>query len=135
MDSSRPTWFQLGAPLRLGLTALVVSGLLSACAPAPQPAATAAAAKPADAAAKPADAAAAKPADAAAKPAASPVAAGQPAAKPSGPARGSIVIVNESEPDTIVPKDASTNISYFVLDNVYDHLTARDYSSGEVKWS
>ena len=102
------------------LTALLVGGLLTACAPPTPQSPTAPAAKPADVA-KPTEAA--KPAAAA-----SPV-----AAKPAGPARGQIVVVNESEPDTIVPKDATTNISYFVLDNVYDHLTARDYSSGTGK--
>jgi peptide/nickel transport system substrate-binding protein len=43
------------------------------------------------------------------------------------------VIVNESEPATIVPKDATSNLSYFVLDNVYDHLTGRDRSLGQGK--
>src|SRR5688572_30788683 len=93
------------------LAALLVGGLLTACAPPAPQAPTPPAAKPADAA-KPAEAA--KPAMAG-----SPVAAGAPAAapsavaaKPSGQTRGQIVVVNESEPDTIVPKDATTNISY-----------------------
>ena len=124
--------------LRLSLTPLIVSSLLIACAPAAPPAATTAPAKPAEAAkpteaAKPAETA--KPAAGAptqAAPAASPAAAPA-AAKPAGPARGQIVIVNESEPDTIVPKDATTNISYFVLDNVYDQLTTRDVSTPEGK--
>jgi ABC-type transport system substrate-binding protein len=32
-----------------------------------------------------------------------------------------------------VPKDSGTNNGYFVLDNVYDHLTGRDWSSGQAK--
>jgi peptide/nickel transport system substrate-binding protein len=115
--------------IHLCLSALILAGLLTGCA---QPSPAPPAAKPADTA-KPAEAA--KPA-AAGSPvaAAAPAAAASPvAAKPAGQAKGQIVVVNESEPDTIVPKDASTNISYFVLDNVYDHLTSRDYSSGAGK--
>jgi peptide/nickel transport system substrate-binding protein len=98
----------------MALTAL--TSLLLACAPAP------AAGSPA------------KPAQPAAQAAASPAAvANQPAIKPAGSAQGSIVIVFEAEPNTIVPKDSSTNNGYIVLDNVYDHLTGRDYSSGQPK--
>jgi peptide/nickel transport system substrate-binding protein len=43
------------------------------------------------------------------------------------------VIVIESEPDTIVPKDGSSNISHLVLDNVYDQLVARAWSAGQSK--
>ena len=130
--------------------AAVVSGglgaaLLAACS---QPTAPAAPAKPAES--KPAEAAkpvvpAAAPAAPAAAPTAAPAAAAKPAEAPkpaqvapaqtgtgAGP-KGSITIVNESEPDTIVPKNAGTNISYFVMDNVYDHLTARDVSTPENK--
>jgi len=42
-------------------------------------------------------------------------------------------MVIESEPDTIVPKDATTDNAYFVMGNVYDGLTARDWSGGEPK--
>jgi peptide/nickel transport system substrate-binding protein len=38
-------------------------------------------------------------------------------------------MVIESEPDTIVPKDATTDNSYFVIANVYDALTSRDWST------
>jgi len=38
-------------------------------------------------------------------------------------------MVIESEPDTIVPKDATTDNGYFVMGNVYDALTARDWST------
>src|SRR5262249_41419948 len=122
----------------------------------PAPAPTAAPAKPAEAAkpteapkpaapaattAPAAPAAAAKPTEAPKPAAAAPTAAptqaapaqAKPAAQAGSAARGQIVIVNESEPDTIVPKNASTNISYFVMDNVYDHLTARDISTPENK--
>jgi peptide/nickel transport system substrate-binding protein len=142
-DSGHP--IRLIRYLRLYMSVLIVVGLLTACAPAPPAAPTSAPAKPAEAAkpaevAKPAEAA--KPADAA-KPAApaattAPAAATQAkpaeAAKPAGAApKGQLVMVVESEPDTIVTKNASTNIAYLVLDNVYDHLTFRDWSSGEPK--
>jgi peptide/nickel transport system substrate-binding protein len=42
-------------------------------------------------------------------------------------------MVLEAEPDTIQPKDATTDNAFFVLANVYDGLTARDWSSGEPK--
>jgi peptide/nickel transport system substrate-binding protein len=116
----------------------ILASLLLACAPPAQPAATngpapaaAPAAKPAEPAAKPAEPAA-KPAEPAAQGAPSPAAAsGQASAKPADPAQGKIVIVFEAEPNTIVPKDSATNNGYIVLDNVYDHLTGRDYSSGQ----
>src|SRR5262249_25275597 len=60
-------------------------------------------------------------------------AAAQPAAKSAGPASGQITIVFTNEPPTIVPKDTASNNGYFILDNVYDHLTPRDYSSGTAK--
>jgi peptide/nickel transport system substrate-binding protein len=104
------------------MTAL--SSLLLACAPAaPAPAAPPSAPAAAPAAPAPATAAPAKPVEPAAKP----------AANPAGPASGQIVNVFEDDPTTIVPKDAYTNNGYFVLDNVYDHLTTRDYSSGQGK--
>ena len=56
-----------------------------------------------------------------------------PAAGAKVPVKGSITMVIESEPDTIVPKDATTDNAYFVMGNVYDALTARDWSSGEPK--
>lgn len=131
--------------LRLGITALLVAGLLTACgqpapaAPTTAPAKPAEVAKPAES--KPADTAkpaapAATSAPAAAAPA-RPAEAAKPAAAtaPAGAAapKGQVVMVVESEPDTIVTKNASTNIGYLVLDNVYDHLTFRDWSSGEPK--
>jgi peptide/nickel transport system substrate-binding protein len=125
--------------------------LLAACSQAPAPAAPAkpaepppssGQAKPAEAAkpaapaatTAPAAAAPAKPAEAA-KPTTAPAAQAAPAQpKPAAAAaKGQIIIVNESEPDTIVPKNATTNISMFVLDNVYDHLTTRDVSTPENK--
>jgi peptide/nickel transport system substrate-binding protein len=42
-------------------------------------------------------------------------------------------MVIEAEPDTIQPKDATTDNAFFVLANVYDGLTARDWSSGQPK--
>jgi peptide/nickel transport system substrate-binding protein len=100
----------------------ILTGLLLACAPPAPPVSPSAPAPPA--------APAAQPAAPAVQPAASPaVASGQPA----GPAQGQIVIVNQVEPDTIVPKDAYANVALFVMDNVYDHLTARDVSSGQGK--
>ena len=157
MDDSNVCGRPLAAMTRrtfLRQIALVSTGfgatLLAACSQAPAPAAPAKPAEPAKPAqaAKPteapkpaapaataAPAAAAKPAEAARPTAAAkPAAQAAPAqAKPSGAASGQIIIVNESEPDTIVPKNAGTNISYFVMDNVYDHLTARDVSTPENK--
>jgi peptide/nickel transport system substrate-binding protein len=113
-------------------TLMLISGILAiACAPTP-PAPTAAPAKPAEVA-KPAEAA--KPAEPA-KPAvaAKPADAAKPAAAGSSvQAKGSITMVIEAEPDTIHPKDATTDNALFVLGNVYDALTARDWSSGEPK--
>jgi peptide/nickel transport system substrate-binding protein len=141
---TRRSFLRQAALLSSGLGA----ALLAACS---QPSSPAAPAKPAEAAkptaaTKPAEAA--KPAEAtkpAAPAAAAPAATTAPtvAAKPaqaapaqtaaSGAAKGQVIIVNESEPDTVVPKNAGTNISYFVMDNVYDHLTARDVSTPEGK--
>ena len=101
----------------------VLTSLLLACAPPAPPAATSAPAPAAPAPAKPG-----APAAPAAQPAASPA-----VAQPAGQAQGAIVVVYEAEPNTIVPKDSSTNNGYIVLDNVYDHLTGRDYSSGQPK--
>ena len=109
---------------RTAISLTAVAGLLLACAPAaPAPAAPPSAPAAAPAAPAPVAGAPAKPAAPAA----------QPAAKSGGPANGQIVIVFEDDPTTIVPKDAYTNNGYFVLDNVYDHLTTRDYSSGQGK--
>ena len=122
--SRRSRW--RAATTAISLTAL--TSLLLACAPT-APAPTAPPSTPAAAPAAPA-----KPAAPAAQPAASPAAAaGQPVAKPAGPATGQIVIVIEAEPDTIVPKDGSSNISHIVLDNVYDQLVAREWSAGQSK--
>ena len=41
--------------------------------------------------------------------------------------------MDEAEPSTLLPKDGCENIGYIVLDNVYDTLTTRDYSSGQPK--
>jgi peptide/nickel transport system substrate-binding protein len=113
----RPTW----RATRTAISLTALTSLLLACAPAaPVPAAPPSA---------PPSAPAAAPAPAA--PAANPPA--PPAANPAGPASGQITIVYESEPPTIVPKDTASNNGYFVLDNVYDHLVARDYSSGVAK--
>jgi peptide/nickel transport system substrate-binding protein len=118
--------------LRLGAIGIGIIGLGAACAPTPP----AAPAQPPAAPAKPAEAA--KPAAPAAPAAtAAPAAAAQPntapAAPPASSASGKITIVFENDPDTIVPRDAYTNNGYFVLDNVYDHLVARDWSSGSAK--
>jgi peptide/nickel transport system substrate-binding protein len=107
---------------RRAATLVLIAGILAvACAPT-APAPTAAPAKPAEAA-KPA--ATAKPAEAA-KPAA-------PAAGAKVQPKGSITMVIEAAPDTILPKDATTDNALFVLGNVYDALTARDWSTGEPK--
>jgi peptide/nickel transport system substrate-binding protein len=113
------------------------AALLAACSQAPAP--PAAPAKPAEPAAKPTEAA--KPADApkpaapaatsapaaAAAPTTAPAAASKPAANVQ--AKGSITIVLETDPDTILPKDATTDNAMFVLGNIYDALTARDWST------
>jgi peptide/nickel transport system substrate-binding protein len=117
---------------RAATLVLIASILAVACAPT-APAPTAAPAKPAETT-KPAEAA--KPAEAP-KPAAAATTA--PAAAPAKPAagavqaKGSITMVIEAEPDTIQPKDATTDNAFFVLANVYDGLTARDWTSGEPK--
>ena len=142
---TRRSFLRRAAILSTGLGA----ALLTACSQTPAPAAPAkpadsSPAKPAAPAATTAPAAAAKPTEAPTPAAPAPAAAAKPteAATPAaqaapaqagGAARGQLIIVNESEPDTIVPKNASTNISYFVLDNVYDHLTARDVTTPENK--
>src|SRR5688572_28576964 len=105
----------------ISLTVLV--SLLLACAPPAPPAAPSAPAPTTAAAAKPAEA---SPQAAPAKPAA----AAQPAASPAtaaAPASGQIVDINESEPNTLVPKDVSSYLAYFVMNNIYDHVTARDF--------
>ena len=102
----------------------MLASLLLACAPVAPPAAPSAAApapagKPAEA---PPQAAPAKPA-AAAQPVASPA-----PVTAAGPAKGSITIVNESEPNTLVPKDVSSALAYVVMNNLYESLTARGTS-------
>ena len=44
-----------------------------------------------------------------------------------------MTMVIEAEPDTILIKDATTDNASFVLGNVYDQLTARDWSNGTSK--
>ena len=114
------------------ITAAGVAGLLTACAPAP-----AAPAKPAEPAKPAAPAATAKPAEAAkpAAPAAAAPTTAPAAAKPASASgvKGSLTMAIEAAPDTIQPKDSTTDNAYFVLGNVYDALTARDWSSGEPK--
>jgi peptide/nickel transport system substrate-binding protein len=125
---TRRTSFSLG----------ILTSLLLACAPAaapaatsvPAPAAAPAAPAPAQPAASPASASA--PASAAPAAATSPVAATAPGGAAVQP-RGQIVVVDEAEPSTLLPKDGCENIGYMVLDNVYDTLTTRDYSSGQPK--
>jgi peptide/nickel transport system substrate-binding protein len=141
---TRRSFLRRAAILSGGLGA----ALLAACTQAPAPAAAPAkptevpkpteAPKPAAPAATTAPAAAAKPTEAAkpaadAKPTTAPAAQPTQAAPGAVAAKGQLFIVNESEPDTIVPKNAATNISYFVMDNVYDQLTARDVSTPEGK--
>jgi peptide/nickel transport system substrate-binding protein len=108
---------------------LITSVLAVACAPTAS-APTAAPAKPAEAA-KPSEAA--KPAAPAAP--AAPVAA--PVASPATVAqvkpKGSMTMVIEAEPPTILIKDATTDNASFVMGNVFDQLTARDWSSGTPK--
>src|SRR5215212_2743529 len=105
---------------------LITSVLVVACAPTAS-APTAAPAKPAEAV---------KPSEAA-KPAAPAAPAAAPAANPAAVAqvqpKGAIAIVLESDGDTINPKDGTTDNAYFVMYNVYDHLTTRDWSSGTPK--
>jgi peptide/nickel transport system substrate-binding protein len=118
---------------RRAVSLVLITGVLAvACAPAApvSPAATVAPAKPAAPAASPG-----------ASPAASPAAAGAPttagapgpAAGPKVQPKGSITMVIETDPDTIMPKDATTDNASFVVGNVYDQLTARDWSSGTPK--
>ena len=123
------------------VTAAGVAGLLAACGPASAPAAPAKPAeqaKPAEPAKPAAPAATTKPAEAAkpaAPAAAAPATAAPAAAKPASAsgAKGSLTMVIEAAPDTIQPKDSTTDNAYFVLGNVYDALTTRDWSSGQPK--
>src|SRR5918993_2377325 len=113
--SNRPGWGATTSAISLA----VLTSLLLACAPAAQPAAPSAPA--------PAAPAAPKPAAPAAQPAASPAAAtGQAATKPSGPASGSITVVLEAEPNTLLTKDSTTNNGQLVNNNIYDSLTRFD---------
>jgi ABC-type transport system substrate-binding protein len=115
---------------RSAASLVLITGVLAvACAPAApvSPAATAAPAKPA----------AAPAASPGASPAASPGAAVAPATAAGAVAqvqpKGAIAIVLESDGDTINPKDGSTDNAYFVMYNVYDHLTTREWSGGTSK--
>jgi peptide/nickel transport system substrate-binding protein len=112
---------------------LLTSVLVVACAPA-APVSPAATAAPAAPAAAPAASPGASPA---ASPAASPGAAVAPATAAGAVApikpKGSMTMVIEAEPDSILLKDAVTDNAYFVMGNVYDQLTTRDWSTGEPK--
>jgi peptide/nickel transport system substrate-binding protein len=113
--------------LQRGLIGIGIISLGAACAPAP-PAAPAAQPTSAPPAAQPTTAT--KPA-ADAKPAAQATSA-PPAAQPTTAAavakpKSSITIVLESEPDTILPKDATTDNAMFVMANVYSALTYRQF--------
>src|SRR5215212_9937512 len=103
--TSPPRWPGWGVSTTV-MSLTVLTSLLLACAPA---AASPAAGAPA------------------AQPAASPAAAtGQAAAKPSGPASGSITVVLEAEPNTLLTKDSTTNNGQIVVNNIYDSLTRFD---------
>jgi peptide/nickel transport system substrate-binding protein len=123
---------------------LVIAGLLLACTPAAAPPAaaptTAPAAAPTSAAPQAAQskptsapgAAVQATAQAAAAQATAPAAAAKPPAGPAGDqARGVLNFVATAEPDTIVPKHATAVVAMYVMDNVYERLTRRDYSSGQ----
>ena len=112
----RPRW--RAAPIVIAISLTVLTSLLLAGAPPAPPTAPSAPAP----AAVPATRAPVKPTQPAAHPAAAKV-----------EAQGQLVVVSEADPDTIVPKDASSNISPLMMDSVYDQLTWRDYSSGEPK--
>jgi len=131
--------------LKTGMIALAGISLLSACAPtspatkpaepakptdAPKPTEPAKPAAPA-ATTAPAAAAAAKPTEAP-KPAAAAPATVAPAAAQPVAATGQITMVIEAEPNTIVTKDSTTNNGQMVVDNIYDHLTARDNASNKM---
>jgi peptide/nickel transport system substrate-binding protein len=122
-----------GRARRSAASLVLTTGILAvACAPAApvSPAATAAPAKPAAPAAAPS-------ASPGASPAASPGAAVAPAPAAGAVAKvqpkGSITMVIESDGDTIHPKDGTTDNAMFVMGNVYDGLTARDWSTGTPK--
>ena len=112
--------------LRLGAIGIGIVSLGAACAPTPP----AAPAQPTAAPAQPTAAPAAKPTTA-------PAAAGAPTTTAGAAAqvqpKGSITIVLESDGDTINPKDGSTDNAYFVMYNVYDQLTTREWSGGTSK--
>jgi peptide/nickel transport system substrate-binding protein len=105
--------------LRLGAIGIGIVSLGAACAPTPP-------AAPAQPTAAPA-----------AKPTTAPAAAGAPTTAAGAVAqvkpKGSMTMVIEAEPDTILIKDATTDIASWVMGNVYDQLTARDWSSGTPK--
>jgi peptide/nickel transport system substrate-binding protein len=125
MSSERPLTRRAFLHTALGLAGV---GLIAACAPAaPTPT------KPgsnATGAVKPAEAAKpAAPGAAAAVPATSPATAAGAKVQP----KGAITMVIESDVDTIQIKDGTTDNVMFVTGNVYDQLTARDWSSGQPK--
>jgi peptide/nickel transport system substrate-binding protein len=117
MGSERPLTRRAFLHASLGLVGV---SLLAACSPAAAPA------KPGETVKPPAPAAA--PA-APAAPAASPATAAGAKVQP----KGAIAIVLESDGDTINPKDGTTDNASFVMQNVYDQLTTRDWSSGTPK--
>jgi peptide/nickel transport system substrate-binding protein len=131
--------------IKTGLIGLVGITLLTACAPTAPATKPAEPAKPAEPtrpaeAAKPTEATkpteAAKPAVSTTAPAPAAVAPAKPTEAPkpaAAPVAGQIVIVHEFEPNTIVPKDAASYLAYTVMNNLYDHLTAREYVGGAPK--
>ena len=114
--------------LTTGLIGLAAISLLGACAPAAPMTKPAEPAKPAEAAKPAADVKPTAALAAVSKPAepAKPAAAAPAVAQPASSATGKITIVIEAEPNTIVTKDSSTNNGQLVVDNIYDHLTARE---------
>ena len=118
--------------LKTGMIALASISLISACAPAAPATKPAEAPKPAEAAKPAAPAAVATTAPAASAAQQAPAQKPAEAAKPASSAAGQITIVIEAEPNTIVTKDNTTNNGQLVVDNIYDHLTARDNASGKM---
>jgi ABC-type transport system substrate-binding protein len=119
--------------LRLGAIGIGIVSLGAACAPTPP----AAPAQPTAAPVQPTAAPAQPTAPPAAKPTTAPAAAGAPTTAAGAVAqvkpKGSMTLVIESDVDTLLPKDASSDVSGWVMGNVYDQLTARDWSSGAPK--
>jgi peptide/nickel transport system substrate-binding protein len=118
----RPRWHLAKTTVTLS----VLTSLLLACAPSASPTAPTSAPAPAATTAPAAKPAAPAAPAAAASPAAAAPATGAPkAAAPAAAAKGSITVVLEAEPDTIQPKDATTDNAMWIIGNVYDALTWR----------